>query len=528
MSSDAVSAQDADLSTKAEEFIHTESLTKADYYESPDGFAKDVERSTTPLQARLYIGRAKHLAENDKLADALADADVATMLQPHSVEAWAYLAMIQHRSGLFRESINSFKKAQATLPAEGDMSEQDKELKAQLHDNIVRVLTDAMKESGVKAKKPEPRLPWECAEPILIKMKETGLDKTSSAWLIINAYDIFNHAADFICRGNPEQWQMMEIPPGTFTPAAQSVLEVNIELDDRNGWDHDCPLDQVQLELKHRIRVKGWTDIKTAVRASVQEWILHAFLAHVYDKNPGAALKLYTKAVSMIEFVRTTWPDVDLTKRGAICENAFLFPLKRLTLRAYLDPGISNRSLGPLLAASETFAAELVKEAQAELPRLDTQHLDTSERLSYWIYPIADGYASLAWMHYFRGKTENEGAGFGRFRSAHKLYLAAAGHLNEDEEYHTYFLALAVDCLWRSRASLNDILPLCRRVRDAAPKMRKIWAHSQLSSARDARIRQILSYEAEHRRRIESGETTLEDVVTPTDWDVESDVHVFV
>lgn len=127
-----------------------------------------------------------------------------------------------------------------------------------------------------------------------------------------------------------------------------------MELKACNGWDHTHPLDEVQLEMRHRVRVKGWDSVKPAMRSSIQcvnpilvsifelrstfrEWIMFAFCAHVLDHDSVIALEFYTKAIAMIDFVRSTWPDVPTSERGVICKTSFLFPLKRLALRAYLD-----------------------------------------------------------------------------------------------------------------------------------------------------------------------------------------------
>lgn len=129
---------------------------------------------------------------------------------------------------------------------------------------------------------------------------------------------------------------------------------VAMELKACNGWDHTHPLDEVQLEMRHRVRVKGWDSVKPAMRSSIQcvnpilvsifelrstfrEWIMFAFCAHVLDHDSVIALEFYTKAIAMIDFVRATWPDVPTSERGVICKTSFLFPLKRLALRAYLD-----------------------------------------------------------------------------------------------------------------------------------------------------------------------------------------------
>ena len=78
---------------------------------------------------------------------------------------------------------------------------------------------------------------------------------------------------------------------------------------------------------------------------SYREWILYAFLAHTLDQDPVTGLEYYVKAIAMLDFVRATWQDVDIRNRGAICENSFLFPLKALALRAYVDVSQAALSL---------------------------------------------------------------------------------------------------------------------------------------------------------------------------------------
>ena len=118
---------------------------------------------------------------------------------------------------------------------------------------------------------------------------------------------------------------------------------------------------------------------------------------------------------------------------------------------------------------------------------------------------------------------------------AFEHYNLAGDDLDDDEGYHARtsynvhswqafmfvddtsvdFLALAIECMWRSKAPLEVIFIVSERIRRSVPKMRKIWASSQMNASRDVRIQQVLEFETEYTGRIERGEATLADVVVP-------------
>ncbi|KZV67635.1 hypothetical protein PENSPDRAFT_687969 [Peniophora sp. CONT] len=500
------------------------SVFDAGYYESPDGYAKDIELD--PENGSRYIRHAKYLQKIGRTKEGLANAEKAVKLLPQSVDAWTCLAKAQHASLL---AFYQFPKLTCPL-AVWSISRKHR---------LLQETTVLKTESAPKP--PDVRPPWERAGSILEGLKHTTINTTTSASVIYFAHRTFNQAAEVICEGDADQWKMLPYPPGLHTPALHGILEgimrdprcfqdrpdidltdmlyaqSLMELEATDGWDSDCSLDQVQRELRDRVREKGWHSVKPALRCSIQDWILFGFQVHqIEDHNPVNGLKFYKKAIAMIDFVRKTWPDVPAGDRGVVCENSFLFPLKRLALRAYLDPKHSNRSSDKHLTELEGFASTLVKEAEAELAGLDQRGIASPEGLSYWIYPIAEGYAALAWVHCRRGDRLQLPSP--HFIDAFDKYLRAAVKLDEDEEYHAYFLCLAIDSMWRGGVPLKLILPSCERVRGAAPKMRKIWENSRLSATRDARILQVLEFEDEYKRKIKMGEASPEDVAVPKNW----------
>ena len=82
---------------------------------------------------------------------------------------------------------------------------------------------------------------------------------------------------------------------------------------------------------------------------------------------------------------------------------------------------------------------------------------------------------------------------------AFEHYNLAGDDLDDDEEYHARtshnvhswhtfmfvddsvdFLALAIECMWRSKAPLEVIFIVSERIRRSVPKMRKIWARTSI------------------------------------------------
>jgi hypothetical protein len=91
-------------------------------------------------------------------------------------------------------------------------------------------------------------------------------------------------------------------------------------------------------------------------------------------------------------------------------------------------------------------------------------------------------------------------------------------YCNLDDEQHPYLLAIALEALWCSRASLRDTLPLCRKIRDASKEASKIWAFSQMSlNKRNATCQEAVNFLAFCEEKLARGTLTLDRVLIPPD-----------
>ncbi|KZV67634.1 hypothetical protein PENSPDRAFT_754791 [Peniophora sp. CONT] len=508
------------------------------------------------------IRRAEGYIEGNQIELALAEAEKASKVEPQSVDAWACLGKSQRLSSLFRESVASYKRAQSCLPAEDVMSETDKQRNADLHKELMQSLTAALKAAkadtnsqpdhivfvapGAPVFHPiDPlstinqagRRPWERGMSMVDELSRQGV-KTTSAFVIVAAYREYNAGVQSVLAGTHEATHIIA-PAG----ATQWILEglmrdprcceltqelgkklrsqVKYEIKLKNGWDKTCSYDRVRRELQERVRRNGWQSARPALRATVQAWILYAFTTLYVGRQPVLALKYFKQAVNILEFGRATWPNVHRDDRGAIFEDTFLFGVKRMTLPAYMDPKHPDRVGKHHLDELEEFAKALIREAESTTPAFGARGTDHAMIMSYYLYPIADSYSALGWVNHRRAErlfSNSPRAALDRLQRASADYVRAADILNEDEEYHAHYLSIAVECMWMARTPLKDILPLCARIRTAIPKMKRIWAISQVSAARDIRLQQVLDFETEYRQKVQRGEVSVDDPVRPKTW----------
>jgi hypothetical protein len=77
------------------------------------------------------------------------------------------------------------------------------------------------------------------------------------------------------------------------------------------------------------------------------------------------------------------------------------------------------------------------------------------------------------------------------------------------------FLKIALEAIWWRSEPLSVTIPLCKRIRQAIPKMKKIWELSQFAKIRDPNLAQALEFEQSVSRSILEGQLTLDDAARP-------------
>jgi len=134
---------------------------------------------------------------------------------------------------------------------------------------------------------------------------------------------------------------------------------------------------------------------------------------------------------------------------------------------------------------------------------------------SFWKEPKGIAYSTLGWYYsQVALKAEEQDMMAHYFAKAAQNYILAAESYFVDDENYVYFLKCALDGYLSCGTPVSTTLDLCKRIRQAIPKMLMIWRTSQLSSGRDKYLEFVLRYEATVQKRVLEGDLSLDDIAT--------------
>jgi len=123
----------------------------------------------------------------------------------------------------------------------------------------------------------------------------------------------------------------------------------------------------------------------------------------------------------------------------------------------------------------------------------------------------------LGWYHMEAAfRSDEDGDKYHHFTESASYYIQAAEMYPEDDEYHPYYLKIALEAYWLRGAPLRDSLALCKRIRIAIPKMLVFWEVSQMAEGRDESLKEALDWEVEQQRALVEDTKTLDSVVKVT------------
>lgn len=124
----------------------------------------------------------------------------------------------------------------------------------------------------------------------------------------------------------------------------------------------------------------------------------------------------------------------------------------------------------------------------------------------------------LGWYHMEAAfRSDGDGDRYHHFTESASYYIQAAAEMYpEDDEYHPYYLKIALEAYWLRGAPLRDSLVLCKRIRIAIPKMLVFWEVSQMAERRDKSLKEALDWEVEQHRALVEDTKTLDSVVKVT------------
>ncbi|KAI0323069.1 hypothetical protein OF83DRAFT_1048116 [Amylostereum chailletii] len=529
-----------------------ELFLKGDYEGACLGYARALK--VDPNNAVLYGNRAQANIALKKFLDAVADASKAVELDPSFCKGWARLAKAEHSLNRYGSSIASCKRALAALPEASAMTETERRLKAQCETGLKAVERDFESarwqerrgwEDGSRPVnfKPGGNLPWDRARSVLNQLQiDREKSAVSSAWVIATAFREFDQGTQGLKqmkrlkKGDEDGWQGITGVLRSFTEGIlreprvfhmdgpewveRYNVQVRFECQQFDAWGSGGA-DVVQEQALARLHTKGWDNVRPAIRTTLWGWILSGFITGGAQRDPVFALDYYSRAMQILVWGRTVWKDVHRDDRGSVFEPTFFRGVRRLFFQSFIEaymqaPGPdSEYNLDDLYE----MARDYIQDAQSSIPseaNPPPYPLDPGTVLSYWMYPIAEGHSVLAFVHFRKAmETTDENEMNIQFEKAARMYVAAAEGFPVDDEKHAYFLAVAIDAFWHRGTPLEELLPLCKRIRDAIPEMKKIWEYSQMAHGRDAMLKQALDFEDEYRGKLDRGECKLQDIARP-------------
>lgn len=512
---------------------------KGDYEAAHLTYSQAIEEDST--NPTLFANRAQTDLAMKKYPDAVADAQKAVDLDPKFCKAWGRLATAQHALAQYSASIDAWQKALLSLPAVPGEAKLRSQFESGLRAAQIEqesAKKQYMPTDGVVESKD---LPWNRAlamKDALLKDKANSMN--SSAWIIMAAYKDFSEGVRLMNGGGIHVGRKGELSALTLLSNGilrdSRVFHMNLpdwveKYNRRAIFEnklYDAWLDggvtAVQEEAMMRLQAKGWDDVRAALSVTVRGWIVVGLIAsNDGPENGSAAMEYFSQAIGVLQWGRNVWQKVPREQKGEIFDSTFLRGVKRLFLSAFVKA--YTNSLGPDsdydLDDLYEMTRDYIKEVQADPPKFRRDEMDPGFLSSFWLYPQAEGFSILGFVHMRKGldaveRKDDKAAE--EFTQAAKWYSQAGQSYPQDDEKHVFFLAIAMEALWRRGTDLGQLLPLCSAIREGMPEMKRIWEYSPMAEERNRIVQEILDFEDEYRSKLKRGECTLKDVVCPVSF----------
>ncbi|KAJ7755027.1 hypothetical protein DFH07DRAFT_773572 [Mycena maculata] len=497
---------------------------KENYQAAYQKYSEAIEQNPDAdkaILAVLYANRAASCLAMKEYMDAMHDGRKATKLDPTYAKAWARIGAAARALEMWDVCREAWTSGLACLPAQ-DLTPAELVLKAQYEAGLKAAdAGEAQEKSGMEKGKYTHigRSSWQYALGSGIQI---GLQKSTcqrrfteqfKGFVILNAYrvwllslatsililvqDFSRGALTDITNGLIRDTRVFHAR-GNFLEQLQAQMRFEAEF--AGAWGSGGPK-QIQKEAPERLKKSGWLPVRRALSVTVRVWMLRAFV----DGNMGvitAGVEFYKRILDVLDWGRRTWPNVSVqvsqpSHRGSIIPQAR--PRERIHPGGYC-----------------------------------TWNLDPGFYASFWIYPIAEALTILGAYHMqlglaridqhilkrfpVKGQVTSDPQAIIDFSHSAQYYQQAAEKFPEDDEHRAYFLAVALQALWWSEASLRITLPLCRKIRVATSKSVRIWEFSQNAlTKRNHNCDEAVRFLADCERKLAAGEATLESALMPSD-----------
>ncbi|VDB83787.1 unnamed protein product [Peniophora sp. CBMAI 1063] len=308
------------------------------------------------------------------------------------------------------------------------------------------------------------------------------------------------------------------------------------EIQTGQAW-RSSDIEEIIRDAAKRLEQEGWSKaFILSLSSTLDVWVFCSYRADNELGEFKEALSLYKFAIRLLEWARAAWP-ADKPDRPEILQEWWVRAVKRLTWQTFMKASQKSSPKHEEFCASpegdiDDFFEEVlavVQETEESLKTAAEKYMpgrDASFIPAFWLYPIGEGYAAMAWARYRKAKeSPDDGA---EYKRAAQYWIKAASFVWLDDEYHVYWLAMAIESLWQHKATAREILPLCSMMREALPDAMKIWQDSTdlgRGGSRDFIFNLVIAYDDSVRGMISRGEATLNDVLAPEGW-LEHTAHI--
>ncbi|KAI9574036.1 hypothetical protein HD554DRAFT_583804 [Boletus coccyginus] len=499
-------------------------FVKKDFVRAHDKYSEAI--AIDDQNAVLYANRSACSFGMNKYIDALRDAHQATKIDPTYAKGWSRLASAHDASMEYTSAVQAWQKAVDAL-AKTDLSPAERKQKEQYTTSLdkakQRLETASSKFSpGIAIDETREKQPWRVAEEMLPELDAAGPARyTSSAYVIHFAnrdfiegigymkalkkipvkgapggFGIIGHTEGLTCITNGLMRDIRVFRIDSQDWITKYNNQVSFEAEKRRAWTSE-PMDVIQRSALERLKKQGWDDVRPALSVVVRAWIMRAIFDNQLKNAPHVAVERLKQILELLHWGRQVWRDVSKDDRGVIFQDTFVRGVKVI----YLDALMEAHAKGPAAdkkAHLDTLfeaATELLEDMQREAGQPPSaEPVDPGFVSSFHVYPAAHAHAMLGYCFVQMGRSgDNPGEQKAHYLLAVGEYTKAAIILPEDDEKHCWYLNCTIDPMVRADVPKDARMEIVEKLREAMPKMQRIWAHSALAKqGRDAMIEMAL------------------------------------
>ncbi|KAF8126941.1 hypothetical protein EV363DRAFT_1346694 [Boletus edulis] len=346
--------------------------------------------------------------------------------------------------------------------------------------------------------------PWKAAEEMLPALHAGGRAKFSSSDFeegvgyinmlkkvpikgAPNGYGIVGHTEGLACITNGLMRDMRVFRMDSSNWLNKFNDQVNFEAEKRRAWTSDS-FENIKQKALDRLKKEGWNDVRPALAVVVRARLMRAILDSKLRQAPHVAVERLKEILQILQWGRQIWRDVPKDDRGAVFQDTFVRGIKAIYLETLMSAHAKAAAtekqtfLDTLLDAARELVEDMEKESRQPS---STEPVDPGFVSSFYVYPTAEADAYVA----FRCLSEKMTC----YALAIKQYTQAALALPQDDEKHCWYLNCTIDPMLKTGAPKDVVMGIVEKIREAMPKMQKIWANSALAKeGRDAMIEATL------------------------------------